>query len=128
MRLRIEERLRSEDVSWNYEVTTSAFLAEMIQKSALADLIVMGREPPWHEFNWTGPGLAGALICSTPSPVCIPGDGRKSFDPFGRVLIAWNGSIEAANAVRTSVGLLKMASDVRVIRFTEGKEILLRDE
>ena len=128
IRTRLEEHLRKEDVSWNYEVTTSAFLAEMIQNSALADLVVMGREPRWHEFSNTGPGLLGALICSTRTPLCIPGDKRKSFDPFGKALIAWNGSIEAANAVRSSIGLLKMASDVHVVRFTEDKELSLQDE
>lgn len=128
IRLRIEDHLRKEDVSWNYEVTTSALLAEMIQNSALADLVVTGREPHWHEFSRTGPGLLGALIYSTHTPLCIPGDGRKTFDPFGKALIAWNGSIEAANAVRASIGLLKMASDVHVIRFTDDKELSLGDE
>lgn len=128
IRKRLEERLRKEDVSWNYEVTTSVFLPEMIQKSALADLVMMGREPHWHEFSSTGPGLLGALICSTHTPLCIPGDGHKTFDPFGKALIAWNGSIEAANAVRASIGLLKMASEVHVIRYTEDKHISLKDE
>lgn len=128
IRKRLEEHLRNEDVSWNYEVTTSAFLAEVIQNSALADLVVMGRKPHWHEFSNTGPGLLGALICSTHTLLCVPGDKRKIFDPFGKALIAWNGSIEAANAVRASVGLLKMASEVHVIRYTENKELSLQDE
>lgn len=128
IRLRLEQHLRKEDVSWNYELTTSVLLAEMIRKSALADLVVMGREPHWREFSRTGPGLLGALICSTRTPLCIPGDGRKTFDPFGRALIAWNGSIEAANAVRSSIGLLKMASDVHVVRYTEDKHLSLGDE
>ena len=41
--------------------------------------------------------------------------------------IAWNGSIEAANAARAAIGLLKMASDVRVIRFTEDEDLSLSD-
>lgn len=128
VRTRLEEHLASEDVSWNYELKTSALLAELIQQSALADLLVIGREPHWHEFSRTGPGLLGALMCSTRTPLCIPGDGCKTFDPFGKALIAWNGSIEAANAVRSSVGLLKMASDVHVIRYTDDKDFSLKDE
>jgi nucleotide-binding universal stress UspA family protein len=38
------------------------------------------------------------------------------------VLIAWNGSFEAANAVRSAVGLLKLASEVRVLRIDEQKD------
>lgn len=37
-------------------------------------------------------------------------------------MIAWNGSIEAANAVRSAIGLLKVASDVQVLRIPEGKD------
>lgn len=128
IRLRLEERLRKEDVSWNYELTTSAFLARMIQNSALADLVVVGRQPPWHEFSKTGPGLLGALLCGARTPLCIPGDGRSTFDPFGRVVVAWNGSIEAANAVRSGIGLLRMASDVQVVRYTEDRDLSLQDE
>jgi nucleotide-binding universal stress UspA family protein len=43
-------------------------------------------------------------------------------------VIAWNGSAECANAVRSTIGLLKMASGVRVVRFTENKELRLSDE
>lgn len=128
VRKRLEERLANEDVSWNYEVTTSALLAELIEQSALADLLVVGREPHWHEFSRTGPGLLGALMCSMRTPLCIPGDGCKTFDPFGKAVIAWNGSIEAANAVRSTIGLLKMASDVHVVRYTEDKDLSLKDE
>jgi nucleotide-binding universal stress UspA family protein len=64
----------------------------------------------------------GALVCSTRTPLFIPGDARQSFDPFGSAIIAWNGSVEAANAVRASVGLLRIASDVRIVRYSEAKD------
>ena len=44
------------------------------------------------------------------------------FDPFGPAVIAWNGSYEAANAVRNAVGLLKLSSNVRIIRFINGEQ------
>jgi nucleotide-binding universal stress UspA family protein len=128
IREQLEQHLRVEDVSWNYEVTTSAIFPEMLQHAALSDLIVMGRQPHWHEFSYTGPGLLGALICSARTPVCIPGDERKTFDPFGKAVVAWNGSVEAANAVRSAIGLLKMASDVKVVRYTEDKDLSLSDQ
>ena len=43
-------------------------------------------------------------------------------------MIAWNGSVEAANAVRSAIDLLKMASDVKVVRYTEDKDLSLSDE
>ena len=37
-------------------------------------------------------------------------------------LIAWNGSFEAANAVRSAIGLLKIASEVQVLQIEEDKD------
>lgn len=127
VRTRIEGHLSKEDVSWSYETATSPTLPELLKNSAFADLVFIGRQPHWHEFSRTGPGLLGALVCNTRSPLCIPGDSCESFDPFGNAVIAWDGSVEAANAVRASVGLLRMASDVRVVRFAEAKESAFPD-
>jgi nucleotide-binding universal stress UspA family protein len=122
LRSQLEEHLKKEDVSWSYEVTTSALLPELLRNAAFADVVFIGRQPRQHEFSRTGPGLLGALVCNTRTPLFIPGDARQSFDPFGSAIIAWNGSVEAANAVRASVGLLRMASDVRIVRYTEAKD------
>lgn len=127
VRTRLEDQLHKEDVSWGYEVTTSPVLAELLRSAAFADLMVIGRLPRWHEFTRTGPGLLGALICSSSTPLCIPGDGKENMDPFGNAVIAWNGSIEAANAVRGSIGLLQLARDVRIVRFTEEKQVAFPD-
>lgn len=123
----IEEHLNKEDVSWSYQVTTSATLPELLNNAAFADLVVIGRKPNWHEFSRTGPGLLGALVCGTRAPLCIPGDERETFDPFGTAVIAWNGSIEGANAVRSAIGLLRMASSVRIVRYVEDKDTAFPD-
>jgi nucleotide-binding universal stress UspA family protein len=127
VRSAVEEHLGKEDVSWSYEVTTSPTLPELLKNAAFADMVIMGRQPNWHEFSRTGPGLLGAFLCNTHAPLCIPGEGRKSFDPFGPAVIGWNGSIEGANAVRSAIGLLRMASSVRVVRYVEDKEIAFPD-
>ena len=128
LRIKLEQHLKLEDVSWNYELATSVVLPELIQHAALADMMVVGREPHFHEFSRTGLSLLGELICRARTPVCIPGDEKASVDPFGTAVVAWNGSIEAANAVRSAIGLLKMASEVRVVRYTEDKDLSLSDE
>lgn len=128
LRLRLEEHLKLEDVTWSYKQTTSVVLPELLQSAAFADLVIIGREPHFHEFSHTGPSLLGQFICNARTPLLIPGDGKQSFDPFGVAFIAWDGSTEAANAVRDAVGLLKTASDVRIVRFTEDKQLSLSDE
>lgn len=127
-RVRIEKKLMLEDVSWNYELTTSVLVMELLKHAAFADMVIMGREPHFHEFSRTGLSLLGEFICAARTPLCIPGDRKATFDPFGKAVIAWNGGIECANAVRSAIGLLKMASDVRIVRFTEEKELSMSDE
>ena len=127
VRARLEHHLGKEDVGWSYEVTTSPVVPELLKNAAFADLIFVGRQPHWHEFSRTGPGLLGELVCNSRTPLCIPGEGADVLDPFGNAVIAWNGSIEAANAVRASIGLLRMASSVRIVRYTEDTETSFPD-
>jgi len=122
VRRALEAQLRKEDVAWTYEIATAPTLPEIVRSSAFADLLFIGRQPREHECGRTGPGLLGALLHDTQTPLCIPGDDSEGLDPFGSAVIAWNGSIEAANAVRASVGLLRMSSNVRIVRFTEASQ------
>lgn len=123
----IEAHLLKEDVSWSFDSATSYVVPQILRAAALSDLVVIGRSPPNSEFGRSGPKLVGELVCHGRSPLCIPGDAAKDLDPLGSAVIAWNGSVEAANAVRSSVGLLKMTSAVRVIRFSEEKETTFPD-
>ena len=124
---RLEQQLNKEDVAWSYDVSTVPTLPGLLGNAAFSDLMFIGRQPRWHEFSRTGPSLLGELVYRARTPLCIPGDGVEKFDPFGNAVIAWNGTIESANAVRASVGLLKLASNVRVVRFAEDKETAFPD-
>ena len=121
IRTRLEARLRNEDVSWSFEVTSSSFIPELVKNAALADLLFIDRQPPAYELGRSALSLLGELVCRTRTPLCLPGDRAPKLDPFGLAVIAWNGSVEAANAVRGSIGLLQMASQVRVMRCGEDK-------
>jgi nucleotide-binding universal stress UspA family protein len=122
VRARLEKQLAIEDVSWDYEETTAQVVVQLIRNSALSDLVIAGREPRLREFSRTGVGLIGELLHRGRAPLLIPGDDGGTFDPFAPAVIAWNGSAEAATAVRAALGLLKMASAVHVVRFLEEKE------
>lgn len=49
-------------------------------------------------------------------------DQLKRSDPIGKALIAWNGSMESAHAVRLSLGMLAKAAKVFVVTVTEGED------
>lgn len=127
VRDRVEAHLAKEDVAWTYGSTTSSLIPELLNSAALSDLMIIGREPQNREFGRSGRSLLGEIICNSRTPVCIPGTGAEPLDPFGTVVIAWNGSFEAANAIRQTIGLIGMASKVRVIRITEDKEAAFPD-
>lgn len=122
LQLRVKARFAREDVSWDYEDVTGTVGPILLSRAALADILVISRQPPRRDF--VGPTVAflGDLLHRSRTPLLIPGSDSKAFDPNGVALIAWNGTIEGANAVRASLGLLKLASRVQVLQITEHKE------
>ena len=122
LRARVEERLRKEDVSWDYEQITGDVIAQIIGQSRLADLIVFGREPHRHDFAGPAMSLMGDLLQRARTPLFVPGDDRAAIDATGTAVIAWDGSFEAANAVRASLSLLKLATDVQILHVAEDKQ------
>ena len=121
LRSLVEAELANEDISWDYEEITGELMPHLIQCAALADLVVTGRESPSPEFAGPSITLLGDLLHRMRTPLLVIGDGTKDFDPFGLGIVAWNGSYEAANALRNAVPMLKLASEVRVLRIEEAK-------
>lgn len=122
LRQRIETQLGIEDVSWDYEEITGELMPHLVQSAALADILITGREPHEREFGGPAVSLVGDLLGQIRTPILITGDRMMDFDPFAPAVIAWNGSYEAANAVRAAVPLLKMASRVTVVQFSEERQ------
>lgn len=121
LRSKIEGKLGREDVSWDYVQTTGDVASQLVTRAALADLVVAGREPRRIDFAGSAIGLLGDLICRSRTPVLVPCEIGRPVDPIRPALIAWDGSYEAANAVRSSIGMLKCASSVQVLQIVEEK-------
>ena len=118
---RVRKELGNEDVSWDYVRRVGSVVGGLTAGAALADLIVTGRVS--HASTGTKPHvLLGDLLYSSRAPIFVRGDAQEHFDPSGKAIIAWDGSYEAANAVRSGLGMLKLASQVEVVRVTEGGE------
>ncbi len=124
LRAKVEAELGKEDVSWDYTQITGEVATALIGRASLADLIVAGREPQKIEFAGSAIGLLGDLISRSRTPIFIGVEGKSPCDPSGPVVIAWDGSYEAADAVRSSIGMLKRASGVHVVQVTEEKDEL----
>lgn len=118
---RIEAQLAIEDVAWDYEEITGELMPHLVHAAALADIVITGREPREREFGGPAVTLIGDLLSQIRTPILIFDDGAADFDPFAPAVIAWNGSYEAANAVRAALPLLRMAAKVSVVQFSEQK-------
>ena len=118
LRAELEKDLRDEEVSWDYVQLTGHVTGELLYYGALADLVVTSREPRSNEIGVPTLSLLGDLLQSSRTPMFLPGS--DPFDPTGPALIAWDGSFEAANAVRASLGMLKLASSVKVLHIASG--------
>jgi nucleotide-binding universal stress UspA family protein len=124
MRTRIETHLKNEDVSWDYEHVDGDAAQEIVSRSSLADLIVMGR---YHhrETRYTPISLIGDVLQNTRAPILVQPQELASIDVFGPAVVGWNGSFEAANALRAALPLLKMASAVHIVNVEEPKEHMM---
>ena len=110
LRTETEATLSKEGVPWDWHVRTGDPVREIILAARLADMIIVGSgseddAPPLH--------IAADLSFHVPIPVlAIPINGAP-LDPSGPMVIAWNGSAEAANALRNSLPLISSASSYR---------------
>jgi nucleotide-binding universal stress UspA family protein len=109
-------------VPWDYQQVTANTVTELVRCAALSDVVVTGRQAHQGREQALEVGILGDVLMAVRTPLLIAGDDQATFDPFGPAIIAWNGSYEAANAARNAVSLLKLSSDVRVVRFIEGEQ------
>lgn len=123
MRGKIETHLAREDVSWSYDQTTADPTYALASRGALADLIVLGRARHSKTAAYPAMAMFGDLLKASRTPIMIYPEGKKSFDPLGPAVVGWNGSFEAANALRAALPLLKKASTVHVVAIDEDKEL-----
>ncbi|GAA3908500.1 universal stress protein [Sphingomonas limnosediminicola] len=122
LELRVTKRFKREDVSWDYENVTGNVASILLSRASLSDILISSRQPVRRDFAGPTVGFLGDLLHRSRTPLLIPGSDGNAFDPTGLALIAWSGSVEGANAVRASVGLLKLASNVRVLQVPETKQ------
>jgi nucleotide-binding universal stress UspA family protein len=88
-------------------------------QARFADLVVIGQYDPQEASPVVMPDFPQYVVLYSGRPVLlVPHTGR--FDQIGqRVLIAWDGSMEATRAITSALPLLKRAQLVEVAAFNE---------
>lgn len=109
-----EEHLAKEDAPWDWVLKHQWARLALREFAPLNDVVVMGAcAEGGGDSNYSS--LATEVTISQRTPVMlVPQDARR-FDAGGPVVVAWNGSGEAANAMRGALPLLKAAKSVTIV-------------
>lgn len=103
------ERLSRDDVPFTVLRAEVEPLEALAEAGRLADVVIVSRSDP----------MAGDLPLSVRCPVLAVNDGEYLQFPLERAAIAWDGSAEAAAALRGGVGLLSGCAAVTVITVSD---------
>lgn len=115
----LSERLEREDVPWSISSSVTEPVDALNEASRLSDLVVVSLLGEGAALNGPQPDkLAQAIDV----PVLALPPGIDRYRPDGKALIAWNGSHEAASALRKSLPLLHLAESVSLVTVTEERE------
>ncbi len=118
---RIEKRLQVEGASWDWFRYVGQPSQIVEERSRLVDLIILSL--PGEDGEYTGPhAIAADVALCARAPVLAVERSVRSFNCFGPAMIAWNGSPEAANALRLTVPMLRKASAIHIVTIKEEKE------
>ncbi len=96
--------------------TDRGFARDALSAQAFyADLVIVGQTVPGDDLPKGDEGLPGDLALASGRPVlAIPGVGE--YGTIGsKILLAWNGSREAARATADAMPLLEKASEILVV-------------
>jgi nucleotide-binding universal stress UspA family protein len=109
-RTRLEQRLKTEGVSWEWADVTGRVAPSLRAASQFADLIVVNRrldDFPSSDMR----AVAGEVIARSGKPVFAVPESLRRFRP-ACAMIAWNGSTGSMAAVRHALPLLQHADRV----------------
>ena len=112
----LQQRLATENVSWNSVQLTGDISRAVIEYSTLADVIVLNRQLEERSLPDMR-GITSRIVMETKAPVVAVPEGQEGFGTR-RALIAWDASVSCAAALRASVPLLRLASEVRIFTVT----------
>ncbi len=110
-----EAHLAREDVRWDWEAADGDPGMTLVRRAALADLVVVSQVRPGGAGLGKPPPLADDVVVHAGCATLVVPQGCGQFDPTGTAVVAWNGSPEAAHAIRQARALLTLAASVHLV-------------
>lgn len=121
-RERVEADLARQGVHWTWRHFDGPPAKVLAEQARLADVVVASLEPAEGAPTGAPLALVADLALHVRAPVLAVPPETRSFDCSGKAMVAWNGSPEAAHALRLSLPLLRKAPLVQVVT-VEGDEV-----
>lgn len=115
---KVEARLKQEGVSWDWASRDGDSVVRLAEASRLADVVVMSAGP-FEKTPKLQVSMTGDVAIQAAAPVLAVTPGMKGLNLNGHALVAWDGSREAATAMRQSLSLLRMAKEVHILTVEE---------
>jgi nucleotide-binding universal stress UspA family protein len=122
IRTRTEARLAREAIGWSYETAAGDFTRVICARARLADVVILPCAARGRGAGAAALPLAGDVAIHGQTPVLAVPPDLDSFAPGGPALVAWNGSGEAAEALRAALPLLARAARVTLLVIREEGE------
>ena len=118
-RARIEARLAREGISWDWRSETGNPGQEIPRRARLSDMVVISLPGGFDAAQERELSLAGDVLLLARSPILAIPHNAASLDVDGPAVVAWNGAIEAAHAIRLALPMLARASSVHIVTIDE---------
>ena len=119
VRKTLEARLANEGVSWDWIDVTGGIGSALNDTARMADIVVVSRKLDTEATADLRAVASQVVVGSGRLVVAVP-EHALSFDATGVALVAWDGSDEAMNALRSAVPLLKLARSVTILEISDG--------
>ncbi|MGA9580849.1 MAG: universal stress protein [Allosphingosinicella sp.] len=116
-RARLDEKLSTEGVAWDWLQIDGPSVQAILDRSRLADLLVLSLAAKGDDEPALSLAASVAVHCRAPV-IAVP-QTIKALDARGPAMVAWNGSPEVAHALRFALPMLRRASEVHVVTVAE---------
>lgn len=118
-RARIEQRLTSNGVSWDWERVDGHAPHVLVSRGRLADVLILSRRGKASPSKPEPLPIVAEVAVHVRAPVLVVPPGSNGFHAERPVMIAWNGSMEAAHSLRLVLPFLRMAASVHIVTVSD---------
>lgn len=125
---RLRAELEREDVPWDVIVSDGDVVSTLALAAALADLAIVSIGAADRRRSFTPSMMAGDLAMAVPVPVLAIPEPCGPLDLDAPVMVAWNGSSQAAHAIRAAVPLMTDARNVLLVTVGEAEGQVAADD